>query len=1016
MATTTNNIKTYGSTDTTIYDNTTNLSGYEINGSIKGNIKGVVEISVDGGYENKTTTKDGTDTVNKTGSDEDEGSGSQSGTIKNHTSNTVDTSTWSNETGYGGSEVNEKTQTVAQAISELISEKQSIGETYLTTGSETNSQGLSSTNANKNEFSSQVTYSQVASEEIEVTYTTNTAISGYHRWVMAVTAYVYGVVGYDVANECYFTYTYSVMDDDYHKYQDYSYENSEYSDNLSSVIDFCIPSDITDYVESRVFAPDGMEFDLNGNVTAYNGDDSLVIIPDYVAVELNDGTKAAVKVTGIGADVFRGNENITGVTFSDYITEIPAGAFMGCTNLWDITAAGVTKIGEAAFAGCPHFGNFTLSSDVTELGENVLSAIEIPDRTELKEVELADVQFSTGTAYFEVEAANAGVVESAIKSGAAEITIDLGQMSDSVDNQTLTIPEGTEVFVIRGRGASYNDLTIVSHADVTRLSRMTIHSSGSLPLELYSKEVGLNQITVDASSAALALLADNTEVNLYGPNNLTSSANTLFVKNATLGKLDGNLSTSLNVGGNIVTCGSISDSDGYLKQSNGEVLVVDLDTFNNLLRSYNLIFDANGGVCETESVEVANGVAIGELPVPTREYFTFEGWYTAAEDGDLVTSETAFSSGTDVTIYAHWAPNEYTATWTEEKGATITVERTDSPYAVAELGALESGAVVYYGDVLSVTYAPATGFELGECGETEITVSGDVTEESIFAHANGLAYTVSWNTGTGYKIAVSRTESPNYGAETGALDSGGTVYYGDVLEISYTAAEGYTLVDSGETEITVTGDVGSGRIYASATPNNYTYNVVYRSSNGTNLGSTTVTKAFGTRNTISAPAKSGYTTPASQTVKWDSTTPKTITFTYGIKGVSGSQAMSSGNWNIWSGKYGVTYSASAEYRNRTATSVQIRVKWTNTLTANTYYGFAQYFTAKIGGISAGEKQIASSSTWATMSSSSRSATAYSGWVTVPVSATSRSVSISATYRDLNGVSGSWSKTMTIPTY
>ena len=248
------------------------------------------------------------------------------------------------------------------------------------------------------------------------------------------------------------------------------------------------------------------------------------------------------------------------------------------------------------------------------------------------------------------------------------------------------------------------------------------------------------------------------------------------------------------------------------------------------------------------------------------------------------------------------------------------------------------------------------------------------------------------------------------------MDSGGTVYYGDVLEISYTAAEGYTLVDSGETEITVTGDVGSGRIYASATPNNYTYNVVYRSSNGTNLGSTTVTKAFGTRNTISAPAKSGYTTPASQTVKWDSTTPKTITFTYGIKGVSGSQAMSSGNWNIWSGKYGVTYSASAEYRNRTATSVQIRVKWTNTLTANTYYGFAQYFTAKIGGISAGEKQIASSSTWATMSSSSRSATAYSGWVTVPVSATSRSVSISATYRDLNGVSGSWSKTMTIPTY
>lgn len=64
-----------------------------------------------------------------------------------------------------------------------------------------------------------------------------------------------------------------------------------------------------------------------------------------------------------------------------------------------------------------------------------------------------------------------------------------------------------------------------------------------------------------------------------------------------------------------------------------------------------------------------------------------------------------------------------------------------------------------------------------------------------------------------------------------------------------------------------------------AGPSEYTYNIIYESSTGKSLGTSTVTKPVDSTNTITAPEKNGYKTPASQSVKWD-TENKTITFIY----------------------------------------------------------------------------------------------------------------------------------------
>ena len=71
-------------------------------------------------------------------------------------------------------------------------------------------------------------------------------------------------------------------------------------------------------------------------------------------------------------------------------------------------------------------------------------------------------------------------------------------------------------------------------------------------------------------------------------------------------------------------------------------------------------FDACGGTVEPAALEIEAGVAVGELPEPTREGgWVFMGWYMApAADafhicqGTEVTAETTFSENT--TVYAHW--------------------------------------------------------------------------------------------------------------------------------------------------------------------------------------------------------------------------------------------------------------------------------------------------------------------------------------------------------------------------
>lgn len=68
-----------------------------------------------------------------------------------------------------------------------------------------------------------------------------------------------------------------------------------------------------------------------------------------------------------------------------------------------------------------------------------------------------------------------------------------------------------------------------------------------------------------------------------------------------------------------------------------------------------VMFDVNGGSAlssDQMSVSVKEGEAVGELPFPVREGYSFDGWYTKPSGGNLVTAESVLNS--DCTLYAHW--------------------------------------------------------------------------------------------------------------------------------------------------------------------------------------------------------------------------------------------------------------------------------------------------------------------------------------------------------------------------
>lgn len=76
--------------------------------------------------------------------------------------------------------------------------------------------------------------------------------------------------------------------------------------------------------------------------------------------------------------------------------------------------------------------------------------------------------------------------------------------------------------------------------------------------------------------------------------------------------------------------------------------------------TYTVAFHGNGGTPEYNSKNVSYDSNYGSLPNASRTGYTFNGWYTSADGGDHITSDTVYKTAGNTDLYAHWTPNKYT--------------------------------------------------------------------------------------------------------------------------------------------------------------------------------------------------------------------------------------------------------------------------------------------------------------------------------------------------------------------
>ena len=197
-------------------------------------------------------------------------------------------------------------------------------------------------------------------------------------------------------------------------------------------------------------------------------------------------------------------------------------------------------------------------------------------------------------------------------------------------------------------------------ADITVTAKWTSESSGG---------------ETDQPTAAFSLSSDvnyppkyhiaNTSYKLYGT--ITSLCGNMTTVKGGIFDTDGKMVYGTTVSVNATTF-NISQIDNYIAFRNLGVgkyyyritATNDCGTYDVINYFFNAVtevptfftvtFDANGGQCDTTSLEIISGETVSELPVPVREGFDFLGWFD--ENGGEFTAETAVTA--DITVTAKW--------------------------------------------------------------------------------------------------------------------------------------------------------------------------------------------------------------------------------------------------------------------------------------------------------------------------------------------------------------------------
>ena len=298
-----------------------------------------------------------------------------------------------------------------------------------------------------------------------------------------------------------------------------------------------------------------------------------------------------------------------------------------CKNL--VIEDGVTSIGKWAFQECDNLTNVTIPNSVTTIGHGSfcgcesLTSVTIPDSVTIIET-VAFAYSGLTSVTIPANVIRADEVFSGCEN-LQTINVDPNNRQYSSQDGVLFNKEKSTLLLCPGGKVSY---TIPN--SVTEIGGYMFNGCSKLE-------------------------------NISIPTSITSIKRNAFENCSNL--------KTVNYGGTETQWEQIEIEEGNLELSLATLICSGTDVPDT---TYKILFNANGGVTDTASMTTGTDGRLTALPTPTRDGYTFDGWYTAADGGEKVTAETVFTA--DATVYAHWTENvtppaTYTITFNPNGGA-----------------------------------------------------------------------------------------------------------------------------------------------------------------------------------------------------------------------------------------------------------------------------------------------------------------------------------------------------------
>ena len=488
------------------------------------------------------------------------------------------------------------------------------------------------------------------------------------------------------------------------------------SDDESAVRNFIVRLDLTNWdwgtitgatFTITVTAPSrDFTFDATtGTIKKYNGNDAVVNIPSEI-----NGTP----VTTIGNAAFR-DSSVTSVTIPASVTEIGANAFAGCTNLTSVTYGG-------------DWSNLTIQSGNP--------AVEDAAKDAANE-QLFDFEFILN---------NTAVVVISYKGTAADVTIPSrykGKPVTVIDPVAFyNNPAVTSVTI----PDSVTAIPDYAFGFCSQLTNISIPNSVTfIGFSAFNSCTSLKSITLPSSLSTIQSYA------FYNCGNLKTIR--IPVSVTSIGNCAFDVCPSLMT---VTYPGSKTQWD----KINGKDELLNIPLVCNKLEA---TFDPDNGKPKvTKFIDNDKNSKFKELvPEPTKENYTFAGWYNGNKKFDFTTVPTG-----DVTLTAKWTANDYYVSFVTEHGDPPTSQNVKYNGTANDPGKLSEDGYTFIGWYTDDTY------------DTEFDFTQPIkSNTTVYAKWTAKDYEVSFITEHG-----------------DAPDSQNVKYNGTANDPGKLTAEGYTFI------------------------------------------------------------------------------------------------------------------------------------------------------------------------------------------------------------------------------